>query len=37
LARLKPRSLDALRHVYGVGVRKVDDFGAMLLDAIGSA
>ena len=34
LARLKPTSLDALRHVYGVGVRKVDDFGAMLLDEI---
>jgi ATP-dependent DNA helicase RecQ len=34
LARLKPASLDALRHVYGVGVRKVDDFGAMLLDEI---
>jgi ATP-dependent DNA helicase RecQ len=34
LARLKPQSLDALRHVYGVGVRKVDDFGAMLLDEI---
>ena len=34
LARIKPRSLDALRHVYGVGVRKVDDFGSMLLDEI---
>jgi ATP-dependent DNA helicase RecQ len=34
LARLKPQSLDALRHVYGVGVRKVDDFGAMLLGEI---
>jgi ATP-dependent DNA helicase RecQ len=37
LARLKPQSLDALRHVYGVGVRKVDDFGAVLLDEIRSS
>ena len=37
LARLKPKSLDALRHVYGVGVRKADDFGSMLLDEIRNA
>ena len=35
LARLKPRTLDALRHVYGVGARKVDDFGTMILEEIG--
>jgi ATP-dependent DNA helicase RecQ len=35
LARLKPRTLDALRHVYGVGARKVEDLGAMILEEIG--
>ncbi len=35
LARLKPRTLDALRHVYGVGARKVDDFGSIILEVIG--
>jgi ATP-dependent DNA helicase RecQ len=34
LARLKPRSADALRHVYGVGARKADDLGEAVLDAI---
>lgn len=34
LARLKPDSLDALRHVYGVGARKADDLGEVILDAI---
>ncbi len=34
LARLKPRSLDALRAVYGVGVRKADDLGDTFLEAI---
>ena len=34
LARLKPTSLDALRHVYGVGARKADDLGAAVLDEI---
>jgi ATP-dependent DNA helicase RecQ len=34
LARLKPRSTDALRHVYGVGARKADDLGEAVLDAI---
>jgi ATP-dependent DNA helicase RecQ len=34
LARLKPRSLDALRHVYGVGARKADDLGQAVLEAI---
>jgi ATP-dependent DNA helicase RecQ len=34
LARLKPATLDALRHVYGVGARKADDLGEAILDAI---
>ena len=34
MARLKPRSLDDLRHVYGVGERKVADLGARFLAAI---
>jgi ATP-dependent DNA helicase RecQ len=34
LARQKPRSLDALRHVYGVGARKVDDLGEAILGVI---
>jgi ATP-dependent DNA helicase RecQ len=34
LARLKPQSLEALRAVYGVGVRKADDLGVTFLDAI---
>jgi len=34
LARLKPLSLDALRHVYGMGARKADDLGAAVLEAI---
>jgi ATP-dependent DNA helicase RecQ len=34
LARLKPVTLDDLRHVYGVGARKADDLGAAVLDVI---
>jgi ATP-dependent DNA helicase RecQ len=34
LARLKPTSLDALRHVYGLGAKKVDDLGSRLLETI---
>jgi ATP-dependent DNA helicase RecQ len=34
LARVKPRTLDALRHVYGVGARKADDLGAAVLEVI---
>jgi ATP-dependent DNA helicase RecQ len=34
LARLKPQSLEALRAVYGVGVRKADDLGDTFLEAI---
>jgi ATP-dependent DNA helicase RecQ len=35
LARLKPTTMDALRHVYGVGERKVQDYGTLLLEEIG--
>ena len=31
IARLKPTTMDALRHVYGVGARKADDLGERVL------
>jgi ATP-dependent DNA helicase RecQ len=34
MARLKPASLDALRHVYGVGERKAADLGEAFLEVI---
>jgi ATP-dependent DNA helicase RecQ len=34
LARLKPTSIAALRHVYGVGDRKVDELGEDVIGAI---
>ncbi len=34
LARLKPTTIDALRHVYGVGAKKADDLGPAVLAAI---
>lgn len=34
LARMKPASLDALGHVYGVGARKVEDLGELVLEVI---
>jgi ATP-dependent DNA helicase RecQ len=34
LARLKPTSVDALRHVYGVGARKAEDLGEAVIAAI---
>jgi ATP-dependent DNA helicase RecQ len=37
LARVKPRSLGDLRHIYGVGERKAEDFGAMLIEEIGKS
>jgi ATP-dependent DNA helicase RecQ len=37
LARLKPATLEALRHVYGVGERKAEDYGSMLLSEIASS
>ena len=36
LARLKPTTLEALRHVYGVGARKADDLGDAVIDVIKS-
>jgi ATP-dependent DNA helicase RecQ len=37
MARLRPTSVDALRHVYGVGERKAAELGARFVDAIISA
>jgi ATP-dependent DNA helicase RecQ len=37
LARLKPLTPDALRHVYGVGARKADELGEAVLDVIRGA
>jgi ATP-dependent DNA helicase RecQ len=34
LSRTKPRSVDELRHVYGMGARKAEDFGASILQVI---
>ena len=34
LARLKPTTIDALRHVYGVGARKADDLGELVLGVV---
>ena len=34
IARLKPATKDALRHVYGVGDRKADDLGEVILAAV---
>ena len=34
MARLKPDSVDALRHVYGVGARKAEDLGGAFLAVI---
>lgn len=34
LARSRPASVDQLRHVYGVGVRKAEDYGAAILEVI---
>ena len=31
IARTKPTTMDALRHIYGVGVRKAEDLGAMVI------
>jgi ATP-dependent DNA helicase RecQ len=37
MARLKPRTIDALRHVYGVGERKAADLGELFLAEIRAA
>jgi ATP-dependent DNA helicase RecQ len=36
VARVKPTTIEGLRHVYGVGSRKADDFGEAILEAIRS-
>ena len=36
LARLKPTNLEALRHVYGVGDRKVEELGEDIVATIRS-
>ena len=37
LAKHKPTSLDALRHIYGVGARKAEDHGEAVLQVIATA
>ena len=37
LARVKPTTIDALRHVYGVGARKADELGPAVLEVIAGA
>jgi ATP-dependent DNA helicase RecQ len=37
LARLKPATPDELQHVYGIGAKKAQDLGAVILAAIGGA
>ena len=34
LARLKPATLEALHHVYGMGAKKTEDLGQAVLDTI---
>ena len=34
LARLKPATLEALRHVYGMGAKKAGDYGVMVIETI---
>ena len=34
MARVKPTTLDALRHIYGVGARKVEDLGEAFVSVI---
>jgi ATP-dependent DNA helicase RecQ len=36
LARLKPTSVDALRHVYGIGARKAEDLGEAIVSVVRS-
>jgi ATP-dependent DNA helicase RecQ len=37
MARLKPQSVEALRHVYGVGARKADDLGDAFISVIAAS
>jgi ATP-dependent DNA helicase RecQ len=34
IARVKPKTVDELRHVYGVGDRKAQDLGEVILAAV---
>ena len=34
IARLKPTTMDGLRHIYGVGARKADDLGGLVLQTV---
>ena len=34
LARIKPGTVEQLRHVYGIGARKADDLGESILGTI---
>jgi ATP-dependent DNA helicase RecQ len=34
IARSKPQTIDELRHVYGVGDRKADDLGELVLELV---
>jgi len=34
LARQKPTTIDALRHIYGMGEKKAGDYGDVVIDAI---
>ena len=36
IARMKPKTVDELRHVYGVGDRKANDLGELILAAVAS-
>jgi ATP-dependent DNA helicase RecQ len=37
IARVKPRTVEELRHVYGVGDRKANDLGELILSAVARA
>jgi ATP-dependent DNA helicase RecQ len=37
IARTKPTTMDALRHIYGVGARKADDLGDLVLQVVTAA
>jgi ATP-dependent DNA helicase RecQ len=37
LARIKPKTLEEVRRIYGVGARKAEDLGAQVLDVIASS
>jgi ATP-dependent DNA helicase RecQ len=37
IARLKPKTIEELRHVYGVGDRKAQDYGELIVSAVSRA